>query len=86
MSPLTIRLTILRTLKLNAPYAVPFETLLAEVNRLVRPPLTAEQLTTQLRVLLDAVMIDFLADDLDPDNETARRWLIKEAGEAALKK
>lgn len=86
MSPLTIRITILRVLANAKPYAVPFETLLAEVNRLVRPELTSEMLLVHVRKLLDAVMIDFLSDDLDKDNEAARRWFIKEAGEAALKK
>jgi hypothetical protein len=68
------------------PYAVPFETLLAEVNRLVRPALSAEALRGQLRPLLDGSFVDFLPDALDPDNEDARRWLLCEAGEAALKK
>lgn len=86
MSPLTIRQTILRVLVQAKPYAVPAETLLGEVNRLVRPALTAEALRTHLRPLLDASMVDFLADDLDPQNEDARRWLAREAGEAALRK
>lgn len=86
MSPLTIKLTILRVLAGTKPYAVPFETLLGEVNRLVRPSLDAAALLRLLRALLDASMIDFLADDLAPEDETARKWLIREAGEAALKK
>lgn len=86
MSPLTIRSTILRVLVQAKPYAVPAETLLEEVNRLLRPALTTEELRTELRVLLDGSRIDFLPDDLDPTNEDARRWLVREAGEAALKK
>ncbi len=86
MSPLSIRLTILRALANVKPYALPFEMLLGEVNRLVRPVLTPEALTVQLRALLDQNMINYLADDLDSENEDARRWFIREAGEAALRK
>jgi len=86
MSPATIRTTILRVLAQAKPYAVPAETLHAEVNRLLRPALSVENLRVQLSVLLDAGMIDFLADELEPKNEDARRWLIKEAGETQLRK
>ena len=85
MSPLTIKQTILRVLNVNRPYAVPAEQLLAEVNRLVRPALTAEELRPHLRFLLDRNMVAFLADELDPENQDARRWLIREAGQAQLK-
>lgn len=83
--PLTIRLTILRVLDAARPYALPHETLVQEVNRLVRPALTAEQLQEHLSWLLDQTMVEFLADNLAPDDVTARKWFIKEAGQAALK-
>ncbi len=86
MSPASIRLTILRALKANAPYATPFSGLLVHVNELARPPLTAPELRDHLRRLLDALMVDFIADELDQENEDARRWVLREAGEAALKR
>lgn len=86
MSPATTRLTILRALKANAPYATPFAGLLAHVNEVARPPLAAGDLRGHLRHLLDGLMVDFIADELDPDNEDARRWVLREAGEAALKR
>jgi hypothetical protein len=85
MNAATIRTAILRTLDQATPYAVPFETLHAEVNRLVRPALSAENLLAHLRVLLDAVFVDFIADPLEPKNEALRKWLIIEAGRAHLK-
>ena len=85
MTPLTIRQTILRVLAAAKPYAVPAETLLSEVNRLVRPTLTVEQLREHLTWMLDRSMIDFLPDDLAPDDVDARRWHIREAGLAALR-
>jgi hypothetical protein len=85
MNPATLKLTILRVLSGARPYALPAETLLVEVNRLTRPALTVEELRTLLRGLLDQSMIDFLPDDLDRDNEDARRWLIREAGQAQLR-
>lgn len=86
MSPATLRLTILRALKGNAPYATPFAGLLAHVNEVARPPVSAPELKDHLRRLLDGLMVDFLPDDLDPENEDARRWVLREAGEAALRK
>ena len=86
MSPLTLRQTILRVLAQNKPYAVPAEQLLAEVNRLVRPAITEEDLRTHLSWLLDHDLVAFMPDELDTDNVSARRWLIKEAGEVALRK
>lgn len=85
MSPLTIRQAILRILASAKPFAVPGETLLAEINRLVRPSLTADQLREHLTWMLDRTLIDFLPDDLAPDDYNARKWLIIEAGLAALR-
>lgn len=86
MSPAVIRRMILRALTLNAPHPTPFEGLLAHVNEVLRPKLQAAELTQHLRHMLDAGWIDFIADDFDAANEDARRWLIKEAGEAALRR
>ena len=86
MSPLTLRQTILRVLAQNEPYPVPAETLFGEVNRLVRPAITPEVFRTQLSWMLDRDLVAFLPDDIDPENVDARRWLIKEAGAAALSK
>ncbi len=86
MTPLDIRRTILRTLLEVKPFELPFEQLLATVNRMVRPALSEAELMEHLRWLIDKVMIDFLPDDFEPANERARRWLITGAGEAALKR
>ncbi len=86
MTPLAIRSTILRVLEGVQPHALPLDALLAEVNRLVRPAITVAELKAHLSWLLDRMMIDFIADPLDEKNADARRWLIREAGLAALKK
>lgn len=84
MSPITIRQTVLRVLAAAKPYAVPAETLLAEVNRLTRPALTADELRPHLGWLVDRSLIDFLPDELAPDDVGARKWLIREPGMVAL--
>jgi hypothetical protein len=86
MSPLVIRRTILAELAAAAPYAAPAEGLLNAVNDKVRPKLSLSELRGHLSWLLDHTMVDFLPDDIDPDNVNARRWLIKEAGLAALRR
>jgi hypothetical protein len=84
MAPITIRQTILRILAASRPFPVPAETLLGDVNRLVRPALTVEQLSAHLSWLLDRNLIGFLSADLAPDDDDARCWIIKEAGIAVL--
>lgn len=84
MSPLSIRRCILRVLAQNKPYAVPQESLLAEVNRLVRPALTHGDLVKHLAWLKAQDMAGFKADALAPDDADARTWFVKEAGEVAL--
>lgn len=86
MTPLSIRLTVLSVLAQAQPYAVPQEQVLREVNLLVRPALTLAELVKHLAWLQRTQMVAFLPDDLDPANPDARKWLIKEAGLAALKK
>lgn len=86
MTPLIIRRTILAELARSADFALPVEQLLEQVNLRLRPALTREQLQQHLSWLLDHAMIDFLPDELDRDNAAARKWLIREAGLAALKK
>lgn len=86
MSPLQIRHTILRVLKGVEPHALPLDALHAEVNRLVRPAVSLAELKAHLSGLLDRSMVDFLNDPLDDKNPDARRWLVIEAGLAALKK
>ncbi|MFA6289929.1 MAG: hypothetical protein WC661_21305 [Opitutaceae bacterium] len=85
MSPLTIRRTILSVLGSAKPFAVPAETLLAEVNRLVRPAIKSVDLAEHLTALQGQQMIDYIADPVAPDDATARKWHIKEAGEAAFR-
>ena len=84
MSPQSIRLTVLRVLDTNRPYAVPQEQLLAEVNRLVRPALSLGDLVKHLSWLKASEHIAFQSDPMDPKNADARRWSIREAGIAAL--
>ncbi len=86
MTPAVIRLTILAELAAVAPYAAPTEGLLHAINDKIRPKLTLAQLKEHLSWLLDRSYVDFLPDDIDPKNVDARRWLIKEAGLAALRK
>lgn len=85
MSPLSIRLAILRLLAASKPYAVPQEMLLAEVNRLVRPALTLADLVKHLSWLKAHEMAGFEADPIDPENADARKWFIREAGAVALR-
>lgn len=86
MTPLQIRHTILRVLEGVQPHALPLDALHAEVNRLVRPAVSATELKAHLSGLLDRAMIDFIPDPLDEKNPDARRWLIREAGLAVLRK
>lgn len=85
MSPLARRLALLRILADVQPYALPAAQLLAELNRLVRPALSLVEFAELLSWLQGKAYIDFLPDALDPENAEARKWLIKEAGLAALK-
>ncbi len=84
MNAASNRLTVLRVLKLAKPYALPAEQLLAEVNRLVRPSITDGELTKLLAWLKAKAMVGYLDDTIDPENANARKWHIREAGEAAL--
>ncbi len=84
MNPITIRQTLLRLLAYSKPHPLPAETLLSEVNRLVRPALTAEELHTHLSWLLDRSLVGFMPDELAPDSFEETKWFIKEAGLTAL--
>jgi hypothetical protein len=84
MRPDVIRRTILAELRTVAPYALPVQQLLDQVNIRVRPAIKLTELKVQLSWLADQAMVGFLPDDFDPKNADARRWLIKEAGLAAL--
>lgn len=85
MTPLSIRLAILRLLLAARPYALPQETLLAELNRIVRPAIALPELVKHLSWLKAHDMVAFAADPMDPENADARRWNIREAGEVALR-
>ncbi len=84
MNPQSIRLTILRLLAAAKPYSLPQETLLAEVNRLVRPAISLPELVKHLSWLKAQEMAGFTADPMDPTNADARKWHIREAGQNAL--
>lgn len=84
MSPHALRYTILRLLAAAKPYTLPQDTLLMHLNRLVRPPLEAADLMKHLSWLLDHDLAGFVADPLDPENLSARKWHLREAGEALL--
>ena len=84
MSPLAIRRTILRILAEVSPLALPTATLGAELDRLVRPAVTAEDLREHLSWLFDHLMVGYLPDALDPESFVDRRWHLKEAGERLL--
>ena len=86
MLPITKRLTILRILRDAQPYALPATQLQEELNRLTRPAVTPVEFAEHIGWLRDRAYIDFLPDALDPDNADARRWVLKEAGAAALLK
>ncbi len=83
--PLIIRRTILAELARSRQFALPREQLLTQVNVRLRPALTEADLAEHLGWLKDHDMVDFLPDDMDPNNAAAHRWLIREAGLAALK-
>lgn len=85
MTDKTIRVMILRALAGAKPFAVPTETLLVQINDAVRPALTADQIREHLTWLLDRSLIDFMSDDLSPEDAAARKWFIREAGVAAFK-
>jgi hypothetical protein len=84
VSPQTIRHTILGVLRQTKPYMVPQPQLLREVNLLVRPAITLGELVKHLSWLKAQEMITFEADSMEPKNPDARKWMIREAGEAAL--
>ena len=86
MTAPSLRIAVLTVLSASEPYALPHPQLLAEVNRLVRPAITSDQLKEILSWLIDKVFVDFLTDPLDPDNAEARRWFIREAGSAQLRR
>jgi hypothetical protein len=86
MTPRIIRQTILAELARSADYALLREQLLTQVNLRLRPQLTDDQLAAQLSALLDTGFVDFLPDEMDPDNAALRRWLIREKGLTALRK
>ncbi len=86
MTALQIRHAILRVLVTVDPQALPLDAVLPEVNRQVRPSISLDDLKGHLSWLLDRAMVDFIPDPLDEKNADARRWLIREAGIATLKK
>ena len=79
----TLARAILDRLRLCKPYALPEEQLATEVNGVLRPPANAAEFKTALKRLnvADAPRIVLLRDEFDPE---ARKWVITEAGEAAL--
>jgi hypothetical protein len=79
----TLARAILDRLRVCKPYALPEEQLATEVNGVVRPPAKPAEFGAALKALTpaDAPRILLLRDDLDPES---RKWLITEAGEAAL--
>jgi hypothetical protein len=79
----TLARAILDRLLICKPYALPEEQLATEVNGVVRPPAKAAEFKAALKSLnvADAPRIVLLRDDFDPE---ARKWIITEAGEAAL--
>jgi hypothetical protein len=79
----TLNRAILDRLRLCKPYALPEEQLATEVNGVVRPPAKPEEFKAALRKLnvAEAPRIVLLRDEFDPE---ARKWVITEAGEAAL--
>jgi hypothetical protein len=85
VKPLSIRLAILSVLRENKPFMTPQVQLLRDVNLLVRPALSPADLVKHLSWLKAQAMVTFEPDPLDPDNADVRKWLIREAGEAALK-
>ena len=74
---------ILDRLRICQPYALSEEQLATEVNGLVRPPAKPAEFAAALHSLntASAPRVVLLRDDLDPES---RKWLITEAGEAAL--
>jgi hypothetical protein len=86
MTPQIIRRTILAELARSADYAITREQLLTQVNLRLRPQITDEQLASHLSTLLVAELVDFLPDEIEPENADLRRWLIREKGITALKK
>lgn len=86
MKQVALSSVILRILDAASPYPVPQATLLSEANRAVRPPVQDSDWKLFLSIMLDRGFIDFLPDPLEPDNADERRWLIKEAGQAYLRR
>ncbi len=85
-TPLITRRTILAELARSPAFTLQREQLLDQVNLRLRPKLSDLDLAEHLTWLQGQAMVDFLPDSMDPDNAAARRWLICEAGLAALKK
>jgi hypothetical protein len=86
VSPASIRIAILDILSGVQPYALPQPQLLSDVNGRVRPQLSLPDLVRELSWLKARELIAYLPDALAPDDADARRWLITEAGLAALKR
>ena len=79
----TLARAILDRLRLCKPYALPEEQLATEVNGVLRPPAKTAEFKAAIQALNVAGVprIVLMRDEFDPE---ARKWLITEAGEAAL--
>jgi len=85
MTTAQIRQAILQILADVAPHALPLSQLFAAINRQVRPPIAdPRSLHEHMSALLDMRYVDFLADEMDPNDGDLNRWLIKEAGQSYL--
>ncbi|EDY16696.1 hypothetical protein CfE428DRAFT_5809 [Chthoniobacter flavus Ellin428] len=81
--PTILARAILDRLAKARPYALPEEQLFTEVNGVVRPPATEEEFQTSIAALSTGGVprLRMMADEFD---DAARKWVITEAGEAAL--
>lgn len=84
MSPMLFRRTVLTELLKSEPYKVPTETLLIAV-RIHNPDIGKAELVAELSWLGDKDMVDSEPDRADPDNRSARKWFITDAGKKALR-
>lgn len=87
-SPASIRTTILSVLANVAPYALPAEQLLRDVNRMIAPPIPDGRTLhdEHMTWLLDRDFVAFQADDMDPEDGLLNRWLITNHGERQLQR
>ena len=76
-----IRRTALETLRPAHPYALPEETLLAFLDDMIRPPLSADERAQTLAWMADGKFAVRTAGALDPD---APEWVITELGRSLL--